>query len=663
MNRYQETIDRALTHIKNQQSPDGSFISLSGFSTDDFSSAIPRRTTFFTANILACLQNIHGQTATIKSRAAEFLLRERSERWSFNYWSRDALDEKKSPCPRYPDDLDDTFAALAALARHDPGIIDGHVLAAIATLLLAREAVVGGPYRTWIVADDAPAPWQDVDLVVNSTIGYALSVIGAQLPRLENFINGAINKDRLTSPYYPGIFHIGYFLSRFYNHKNGDMEGGGGNDACAKLANILAGRLLKSNKEVVTPLERAMAISSLINLGHAEMVTPGMVETLATRLEREGFRPYAFCIDPVRDGRRCYAGASALTAAFSAEALMYYSTDHPATATVYTPSRDDHIHRLARAACRELDPDLRAAAIAQIEITSDKRITELAYDFREALYTTGVIIPIDIVERLSLANLYGWIAYDVYDDALDGEGNRSLLPCANFFLRMLTDIYLSLEAQIPGARSLFFKTMDRIDGANAWEQAQCRILSGSGGCVPHELPSYGDRKTLADRSIGHAMGPLAELRIAGFTAGSEEYQNVEVFFRHYLIARQLHDDAHDWADDLLCGRINYIGATVLGRFQKKYSDKAAGIPLIEILPELRKIFWKEIIDETTGLILFHIAAARKARDTSRLLNGSDFMECTLRTLESAARRAVKERNEAVIFINEYKPSRPSGARQ
>ena len=163
MKSYQTTIDRALKHIRNQQSPDGSFVSLSGFIKDDFHDAIPRRTTFFTSNILACLQNIPERTADVCAATAQFLIGQKSERWSFNYWARDTGDTSGAdggtgaPYPPYPDDLDDTFAAFAALAVHDPAIIDGHALAAIARLLTAREAGEGGPYRTWLVDGDAAA--------------------------------------------------------------------------------------------------------------------------------------------------------------------------------------------------------------------------------------------------------------------------------------------------------------------------------------------------------------------------------------------------------------------------------------------------------------------------------------------------------------------------
>ena len=490
--------------------------------------------------------------------------------------------------------------------------------------------------------DDAPAAWQDVDPVVNSTIGYFLTLIGVRLPWLERFLKDAVSKGQLASPYYPGIFTAGYFLSRFYkNYGSSDTA-----DATDKtLADIISKRL---HGDTATTLERAMAIASLINLGDAGAGTVSIAaDLLATQLEREGFLPYAFCIDPARDGKQCYAGASALTAAFCAAALTgaqsKNSISHNAI-TRPTPTIHDHIRNLARAACRTLDSDLRAMAIAQIEKVSDEKITTLAYDFHESLYKKGIFVPHDSIEPLSLANLFGWIAYGIYDDALDGEDGATLIPCANFFLRALTEIYHSLDARAAGIASLYKNTMNRIDNANAWEQHHCHITGDS-------LPAFGNHETLADRSIGHAMGPLAMLLLAGYEATEREYKNVESFFRHYLIARQLHDDAHDWAEDLLRGRMNSVSAIIFGRYKEKYST--GGEEMILILPQLKKIFWEEAIDDVSTMIISHVDDARRARESSPL-SDTDFMESALRRLTAGARRAVAERNEALVFLKDYK---------
>lgn len=585
------------------------------------------------------------------------MLAQKSERWSFNYWARAAQERITFP---YPDDLDDTFAALAAIARHNNALINGHAFSAIAKILTGHEIQAGGPYRTWLVANNAPTEWQDVDPVVNSTIGYFLSLVGVQLPPLQKFLEDAGYKDQLTSPYYPGIFPAAYFLSRFYKSC--------GTADTARVTRVALAKIIteRFNCDGITTLERAMAISSLINLGRVENFALGVAAAganlLSAQLEREGFLPYAFCIDPARGGKRCYAGASALTAAFCAEALSLAQShygicnniDSAGRSTVTAtpmPTIHDHIRSLAQMTCQALGSDLRAMASAQIEKISDEKIATLAYEFHEALYKKGILVPPDVIEPLSLANFFGWMAYDIYDDALDGEDGVPLIPCANFFLRALTEIYRSLGTCTAGITPLFKNTMDRIDNANAWEQRHCRIP-----ICP--LPSFGDRETLADRSIGHAMGPLAMLLLAGYDANGKEYKSVELFFRHYLIARQLHDDAHDWAEDLLRGRVNSVGVIVLKSFKEKYS--ADSKETMTMLPKLKKIFWEETINVAANMIIAHVVAARRARESSPL-SGTDFMESVLQRLASGAYRAIAERDEALVFIKNYKAFPPTGA--
>ena len=59
------------------------------------------------------------------------MLSQKSEYWSWNYWKRDSEDAINFP---YPDDLDDTFCALATLAHYDKRMITGDIFAHIVKL-------------------------------------------------------------------------------------------------------------------------------------------------------------------------------------------------------------------------------------------------------------------------------------------------------------------------------------------------------------------------------------------------------------------------------------------------------------------------------------------------------------------------------------------------
>jgi hypothetical protein len=119
-----------------------------------FQCSVSRRTTFFPSLILLALSHFDQPEAQhIKRRTAQFLLKQKSDGWSFNYWDRKSAASRAQP---YPDDLDDSFTALAALWHYQPTLIDGKALAAAAKLLIATERQEGGPYKTWLVDETVP---------------------------------------------------------------------------------------------------------------------------------------------------------------------------------------------------------------------------------------------------------------------------------------------------------------------------------------------------------------------------------------------------------------------------------------------------------------------------------------------------------------------------
>jgi hypothetical protein len=645
-------IKNGLEHIASKQQEDGSFASLSSFDRTDFTHAVSYSTTFLPSIILACLNSVvenekYRECADpIRQRAATFLLKERSDDWSFNYWARGASEKRTMP---YPDDLDDTFCALSALARYDPAIINGEVLAAVAAMLTRAEAQVGGPYRTWLVAVSSGS-WADIDLVVNSNIGYFLGIVGIHLPNIETLIGGAVS-DRITrSPYYPSAAQVLYFISRCYKNSNENVM------AKKVIAAILEFR--NNNAGAMTPLENTITMTALINCGAVSTITPGEIEKLLAVIAKGGWEPYAFCVDPAREGKTSYAGSSALTAALAIETLTLYQNS-----SAGEKKKVDRIHKrmiaLAKSdICRNgLPTPLRVMALQKINDVDDERITLLAHEFKAALGKYGTAISSETVDRLALGNVYGWIAYAIYDDILDDETDPLLLPAANFFLRSLARIYEREGATVPEIAKLFSRIMNTIDGANAWEQQHCRLPIGAKDCIPEGLPIFGDYGNLADRSIGHAMGPLTELVIAGYGADSKDFQNIFSLFRHYLIARQLHDDAHDWADDLLRGRVNSVGALTIKIFRNKNNHRAS-TSIADALSAMRELFWEEGIDVVARLIENHIAAARQARQRSTLIGDTNFMEDVLASLEAGTKKAIAERNDALLFLAHYHPSTP-----
>jgi hypothetical protein len=194
--------------------------------------------------------------------------------------------------------------------------------------------------------------------------------------------------------------------------------------------------------------------------------------------------------------------------------------------------------------------------------------------------------------------------------------------------------------------------MDDLESANAWEAHNTRFPSTHPLNLEH-LPDYANYQVLADRSFGHALGPLVILMATGFTAKSTEFQVIKTFFRHYLIARQLNDDAHDWQQDLSAGRINSVAARLLDRWGQKEQVKEVDLGDSAVITAMQTLFWEETVHETIKLVEEHLIAARTALNNCQAVEILDMFEELLRPLELAVTKARYETKRAQEFLGAY----------
>jgi len=654
-NPIQETIEKGIEFLSKEQQEDGGFLSLSSPEIQNFNESKIYRSPFPASLILSCLNALEKtpELEKLKRKAADFLLAQKSEHWSWNYWTRGSEESKQKP---YPDDLDVTFCALSALAKHNPKIIAGKALAKITMLLTAVEAQEGGPYRTWLVPPNAPDVWRDIDLAVNSNIAYFLSLQDVELENINSLIEKAIDEKNYSSPYYPSLYPIIYFISRFY--KGAKQQ---------KIAGFLLS-LQKSDGSWGNSLNSALAVSALLNLG----VPTGKLEKSIEHIIIEGsgqnnWGAYAFCIDPAIEGEKYYAGSGALTTAFCLEALGKYLTkiNQPATVSNRATETDikqekiyQKIIKIAEQRFSDFEDELKKPALNMlsriIEKDKDKQVVLLPYFFKSALGKKGKKINEQTVMELGLANLFGWTAYTIYDDFLDEEGDPRLLSLANICLRELTMIFKSVLPKNKKFQDFWQKTLDAIDAANAWETTSCRLKANqSNFIIPSPLPDFGDYSKLAERSIGHSLGPAAILFSLGLKEDSLEIKNLSAFFCHYIIARQLNDDAHDWEDDLKKGQASAAVSLTIKKWQEKHPAKKE-IDIKGDLLELQQIFWHEVIVEMCHEIKKRIGLARECLEKNAIIQKpSKFLEI-LEPIEGSADQALQEQKETVEFLRTYK---------
>lgn len=646
-------IKQRMQFIKLQQENDGNFIGLSFANSVDFMGANRYHSTFLTSLILDCLCGMSEtpDIKQIKERAALFLLNQKSTHWSFNYWMRGSKEAREMP---YPDDLDDTFCALAALYHYDKTLINGQVMAHVVTLLTSCEVREGGPYRTWLVNASASDKWQDVDVAVNSNVAYFLSLHDIHLPQLDTFIELAIKKKKLRSSYYPSFYPIIYFISRFYK---GELVG--------KLKELLLLQI-DDNQAWENPLHTALSVSALLNLGTEPSLVSGAISYLIQSQKENLWQPYAFCIDPTRERKIFYAGSSALTTAFCLEALEKYIhaikqseqslvEQKSEKEEIYTQivKKTEDVFSVFESSFREKALFLTNKLFSQ---DINRHISLLPYYSSLSIGKKKKELSNELLVKLGVANVFGWLAYTIYDDLLDQEKDPSALPIANVSLRVLTSMYESILPENIEFRMLFHTVMDRLDEANAWEVNYCRIKIEDGKIDGKRLhiPDFGTNEQIADKSLGHGLGPLAMLFFLGYSLESQETKQLLEFFKHYLIAKQLNDDAHDWQKDLRMGHITPVTALLLKKLYPDNMKKRKTISLNSALPRMQKIFWKEVIDEVCMTIIAHVNVAKIALKKCKIITDTTLFENIVIIYEQSAQKALNEKKQAMAFLRLYK---------
>lgn len=636
----QTAIRHALRYIAASQAADGGFVSWSSPKRRPAEPAVTYRTGFVPAQILAALSSCHDPTAqTIRAKAARFLLTQRSQFWSFNYWDRASLAATRLP---YPDDLDDTFCALSALWLHDQSLLDASALAGMTKVLLATESQPGGPYKTWLVSKNAPARWHDIDIVANANVAYFLSLAANPLPQLTTYMTQAIDQGALISAYYPGKLPVMYFLARACQDEPAKKQ--------------LAQHILKlrSRGHLQTPHKTAMAVTALLHLGRSDV--KAAIGYLLSAQRPDGSWPAeAFCLDPKRDGKVYYCSAPALTTALVVEALLRYGQIKQSQAQAIISESSLLQKQLLHAAQKELqplNPLLRKQTLLELRNQTSGRngqeIMLLPQTFYRSLRQSTPLAD-ELFIDLSLANAYGWLAYTIYDDFLDDEGNPRRLSVANVVLRRSLQAFMRALPDNKQFQQVVLQTFDTIDAANHWELTQCRFAVTGDVIIIETLPRYGSLHRLADRSLGHALSPLAVLAAQGISLTSPAGRHVLLALKHYIIARQLNDDAHDWRSDLMAGRITAVVAQLLQELAVPVGKQQLSL----LIPQAEKQFWHTTLPIICERIAYHGRLSRRALKQSRLLADNNPLLALLDRIDASVKETQATLKQTEVFVRAY----------
>ena len=620
-------IIKGIGYLKQKQLTDGSFSCYLFPSKEKAGKKKKLPTSFITSLITLCLlqTDTSKEKDTILSHSTAYLLQQKSPTWSWNYWKRSSSQYKKYP---YPDDLDDTFCACQALYLHDKTLFTGEVFGHLVHLLTEQEEQEGGPYKTWIVPNDVPDVWKDVDPAVNANIGYFLSLQEIELPNLSSYIQDIIDRDKYSSIYYVSEFPIIYFLSRWISGKQRDH-----------LIEYLISKQLPDDSWG-NDLSTALAVSSLLALQTPLSHVKKSIRVLQSHQSKDGSFPMAgFYKDRGPDNTSQYvAGSSELTTAIAIEAFARFRKESQKKAPSNKHKHQSTENILAKEITDQVISELNSWSQEGYKATSpiisellthdtSKQLVLLPFFFWSSIdpaYTKQINNPTLFLKQLGKATLYGWIAYTIFDNILDNEPNPLHLSSALFSLRKLTLLFthsiqelselpVSVRYKRQASFSLLFtSTMDKLDAANQWE-VLCSRCSTTTPLSRMSIPVYTEIHTkkqnrqssvpsVAHRSLGHALGPLAILYALGLPSNDIQIHKTISLFIHYLTARQLNDDAHDWEEDLSQGRINAVGAYILSYFQQNHPTSKKTIADLLNSLELKTLFWDTLIPSVSQTI-------------------------------------------------------------
>lgn len=590
------------------------------------------------ALMLSALTAVKQESAyTVRERLVSFLLLHKNQYWVFS----DTL-----TTPNEPPNLDTTFCALIGLYLHDPTIITTDVLAYATKLLIAAETQVGGPYKTSLnpsQIDEEPS----IDTAVNANIAYFLSAISNPLPNVTDTMEKAIISGQFTSQRYYSPFIPIYFMARAYQGPLKDR-------LIAHVQNL-------HTTHTLSGLEHGLVAISLLRLGVAAKDVQPHIDSLLALQHDNGSWEAASLHKGGRKSPYDTTDSPSLTTAFALEALALYeqSLAKPVATPVKTPSLHidpefrQQVSAKVRQDCEKISHPLHTYLMDYVENfitnTHSPEIIGLAYLFSQTL-KQPLADTDELLCQLGALNVYSWAAYTIYDDFIDEEGEPLQLSIANVVMRMAYSQYLILTASNPELENIVSQTFNTIDTANAWEVANCRFEVYGNTITLQRLPDYGDLGQLANRSLAHALGPLVVLVKNGYATTSKDFQVIFTALKHYIIAKQLNDDMHDWQEDFQRGHITYVVRTILSELH----FQNGAYTFADLQPVMQKHFWYHTLNTICDEMQHQLELSRNALAETTSLESDTVIDKLLNNIDSSIQVTRAKQTQTIQFLTYFK---------
>jgi hypothetical protein len=386
-----------------------------------------------------------------------------------------------------------------------------------------------------------------------------------------------------------------------------------------------------------------------------------------------GIKYESLYVEKIENGKKWYSGSSSVTSAMIAEALFYferYDNDESLQSKYRTCSLMQEKHILSEIR-RELalsplflnlsETEKSSLISFAINDESIENIVMLPYKCLGNIHTDDISSDVSI--SLGLAQIFGTIAYGIYDKINDGDGEigqSDLLCRANIAhtecLKILTKYATSCE--VLGVLDLF----TNMNIAMEWEANNTQIKYSNDFIVIDKIPDYCSNKLLENKSIGMAVVPIISTVLhSGMDRNKKTIEPIKSFFENYLSARQIQDDTHDWLIDIKRGRLNYASSLCLEVIKNDREMDTIEIGTIkkytldEIISTLSLFMKYKGIDMLADKIIRHLDEADLAIEKLTSLYGVEYtyLKSIIDKLRSGARNAVHQKNLLSDFTKYY----------
>ena len=541
------------------------------------------------------------------------------------YW---AIQDHNYHTLKYPPDLDDS--SLVLLAKHNlyPEADFSEINTDYVITLTGQEQKPGGPYRTWINCESTSA-WNDYDPVINATIHYTLSKWKVKLSTLKAYLIKAIQTESWQSPYYTSHYLSLYLIIRSFTVSD-----------------------YPEIKKNITEIFNSEPPQTQIDLACATIIASRLKLPLPLGFEKKFFalKNDNFAIEScIREQGSDESGCESLTAALWILAtteivknFVHPNLTKPKPAQINSENIHDAAISLVAQKLNNLNQSLFESSLPKlcqlIQTPLAKEITLFSHDLGSALTTD---LTEELYIKLGAANLFGWLAWQWYDQCYDQKIISSGLPLANICLREATNTYLEAAQILAIDPEIIKETFDNTDKNHATEldnnlELQTNLKAGKKlTYLPTLIPT--------ERSFGHCLGP--NLIAKSLDLPDSQSQQLRRLFTHYLNTRQLCDDLHDWPEDFEAKRL-----TPVTRYLFMTTHLFPRAPV----NQTNKIFWRDGLNQALANARHELQQANKA------LHSIDWpihkpvqLVETLDRLNSAISQASSERRTSQALLTHY----------